>query len=226
MVKVRLTFAPPMEDDIVKLHIFEAPTASGTWAEIDNTTNIGVAPSYISHFTTQLATSVDDWFSIAWEDAGGAVGALSFPVRGETLLSLIVARVLERDPAANVAIVVQEAEVVISLVMGTNDVRLLVPSDATIRQIAGMTYLTLARVLMSDIVISSTSESYVAGLISEKSSSSTKVRDNIQQLLDFANLDLGLGTSVILQMAEAQIGNSVSGWELDQSRLVLEVAVQ
>jgi hypothetical protein len=218
MFKVTLHFLPPGDDDIVKLHVMESPTKDGVFAEVDTTEEIGTYPNYISHYTTALANTEDDWFSIVWENAAGDVSDLLTPIKGgtETLLSRIVRRVIERDPAVSPNIAAQESEVVIYETLGSLDVPV---EEVTPPQMSGMTYLTLARVYISDIVQTTQSESYTAGLVQQKTSSGQSAVASVDQLIELANKDLGLNVSVVMLMESVWPGTSVSAIENDQSRL-------
>lgn len=226
MASVFLRFVPPAVPNMAKLHIWEAATKNGLYTQIEVVTNIGVYPNYIDFYTTALANNIEDWFRIQWEDNAGALVPISEPVRGATLLGEIVDRVMLRDPSANENIVVQEAEVVIAFVMGTDDVISLAPSAATLRQKAGITYLTLARVYMTGLVTQSQTTAYVAGLISEKSTDTIQTTANIQGLIDLANKELGiLPGSVVLLLEEIAIGGSITSWNVDQSRLIRQIEI-
>lgn len=228
MATVVIDFTPPEIPGIEALRIYECATKEGSYAQIERTTDIGTYPAYITRYTTVLASSATDWFKIAWENTEGAITVESQPVQGgtTTLVNELVNRVMLRDPALNEVVVTQVAEAVIQIVMGAED-----PYDPTLTatpaQLEGMTLMILARSNMHMIMLTnSSSEGYTAGLISIKSSSSSKSQtstDLIEWLLNEANNLLGLNYSVIMLMEDISINGAVSGWELDQSRLVVQV---
>lgn len=221
---VHLDFIPPSSDGLVALRIFEAPASTGPWSEIERTEAVGSYPNYITHYTTQLASTSQDWFSIAWEDAGGAVSAQSPGVQGgsSSLFQKVLQRVMDRDRFLDERVVAQEVEYVISTVLNTQtpfDVSL----TATIAQVQGMVYLVLARSQLVKMLTTSTEEATTVtlGLVSMKkgsgSSSTLKMKD-IENLIDLANGILGISTSVVMQLEELPICYGISS--SDKSRLI------
>ena len=230
MSTVAIDFTPPDISGIVALRIYESGTKTGTFAQIERTTDIGEYPTYISRYTTNLATNATDWFKIAWEDTKGAISIESVPMQGgtTTLVATLVNRVMLRDSTLNEVVVTQITEAMICKILQTED-----PYDVTLTatydQLEGMTLMILARSNMHMIMESaSASDSYTAGLISIKSSSSSKTSstDLIQWLIDQANLLLGLNYSVVLLMEDISIGGAISAWEHDQSRLAITTYLQ
>src|SRR5262245_46554390 len=116
MASVRLDFTPPMLPDVTELHIEEAPTQDGTFAEIEVVTAVGTYPNYISNYTTTFATDNNYWFRIRWETSQGVSTPYSLALQGgtKTLVQEIVDRTLLRNPTLNEIIVTQEAQAVIS----------------------------------------------------------------------------------------------------------------
>lgn len=203
MAKVPLDFLPPTAPDITKLHIYEATVKTGPFVEIELVTAVGTYPTYISHYVTSNATLALNWFAIAWEDAAGAVSDMSSPIKGgtDTVVEQVVTRMLQRDSTISLAIAVQEAEALVQTYFGVDD-----PYDpalkATYTQLNGLTYLAMARSYIFSVIKSGNVEKATMGLVSfQTSTGSTKTVD-IQALIDLANLTLGIGTSIILQMAE------------------------
>jgi hypothetical protein len=223
MASVRLDFIPPDTPGITKLHIYESPTLNGVFNEIETVTSVGSYPTYITYHTTKLANDIADWFAIQWEDADGALSGLSQPIQGgtTTLVQQIVSRVMLRDPFADENIAAQEAEAVIEDVFITTDAYLVDPSIVTAKQKSGITFLTLARVYLSSIITSLSSgslQSYTAGLVSQSAGSQSQTQNstglqNIQQLIEWANRDLGISYSVLLLMKEIDFGTT---WEIDE----------
>ena len=227
MASVTLDFVPPIDPDIVALRIYEAVAAEGPFNEIERTTSVGTAPNYITRYTTTQATDVQNWFTIAWENADAVISPMSQPIQGgtESLVSEVAQRVMQRDPSISEAIAVQEAEATVEMIVGgdpyATDVEL------TYNQLAGATYLTLARIYMFTSATTQTStEDYTAGIVSEKSGSSSSTgggRNAIADLLRMASASLGLGGSRVAQMAELPSPCNSNGklWEVDQSRLLM-----
>lgn len=226
MATIAIDFTPPDIPGVAALRIYEAPTKEGSYVQIERTTAVGVFPTYISRYTSVLATSSTDWFRIAWEDEAGDVSLMSAPVQGGTssLVAILVNRVMLRDPTLSEQVVAQVAEAVVSKVMQTTD-----PYDvtltATYEQLEGMTLMILARGNMHMIMSSQSSDSYTAGLISIKQSSSKSTStDLIQWLIDEANKLLGLNYSAVFLMEDIPIaGGATSAWDVDQSRLQVTV---
>lgn len=222
-VKVPLSWIPPDIPDLAKLYILEGPSATGPFVSIETITSIGTYPGYIDHYTTALATSATDWFAIQWEDGVGAKTDISAPIQGgeTTLVAEIVKRVRERDSGLSLQVIQQEAEGAIESYFGGDPYDPDLVDTATYGQKNGLTYMVLARALMSTVVASIAASLNVdqatIGLISFKSgtstSSGTKTTsfDSIQKLLDMANALLGLTGSRVLQIADIC---RERGWEL------------
>lgn len=227
MAKVRLDFTPPNAPGVSKLHIWEAPTPTDQFNEIETVDEVGVYPNYISYHTTSFATGPSYWFAISWEDEQGAQGDLSAPIQGNTtsLVAILVQRVMNRDPSLNEVVVTEETESTIMEFYDTED-----PYSVTTykgSELSGLTYLVMARSYISTLVVNQAAgESYTAGLVSQKSSTSsgaTDPRRMIEALITYANGLLGINTSYIALMESIDpIGNGVvSGIEDDRSRLLL-----
>ena len=224
MASVRLDFTPLT--GYTKLNIYEAPDEpSAPGVKIDTLTVDPDNPP--TRYTTTLATGLTKWFSIQWEDAQGGLSEMSDPVQGgtTTLVQRLVDRVLLRDASLDERIVAQEAEWVISKVMGTND-----PYDpalvdiATLDQISGMTYWIMARSYVSTIVTSTSSEdTYTVGLVTQKASSGTATKkvDTIKDLLDLAMRELGMGGAYVMLLEDIDPTGTfnISGIDVDISRL-------
>lgn len=224
MATIAIDFTPPDIPGIVALRIYEGPTSTGPFVQIERTTAVGAWPIYITRYTSTLAASSTNWFQIAWEDAQGDIGEVSYAFQGgtSTLIGTLVNRVMLRDESLNEVIVTQVAEAIIYQIMQAD------PYDptltATYAQLEGMTLLILARSRLHSIFSESSSDSYTAGLISIKESSSSNIgRDWIDWLIAEANALLGINMSAILLMEDIAIGNSESAWEFDHSRLRVTV---
>lgn len=227
-VSVHLDFVPPNDlPDLTKLHIYEGPTVDGPFAEIEvvNAPNIGVAPNYISQYTTALATSASDWFTVAWEDSKGALTDQAEPQQG-TAMGVpyeIVRRVLLRDPSANEEVAFEEAQAVVEEIYGNINPD---PALVTAKKMSGMTILTMARIQLGNLIRTSTStSSWSAGLVSMKSGDSTQSISGIKELLVEASKMLGLRMSVVAQMALPEIAGGMATIVMaDISRLQIDVA--
>lgn len=224
MASVRLDFTPPDIQGITKLLIYESPTPTGTFSLIETITPVGSYPDYISYHTTTRALSLTDWFAIQWEDGNGAQTEMSAPIQGgtTTVVQQIVSRVMLRDPLADENITTQEAEAVIEEVFNT-DPYLVDPATVTYKQRSGITYLVLARVYLSSLATaigSSSTDSYTAGLVSQNAGTNqTQVSSglsNIEQLIKWANQDLGLNYSVVLLLEAIDVAGLDGSWDITE----------
>ena len=159
MASVHLDFTVPDRPDIVKMRIYESPTETGTFSEIEEITTLGSYPNYLSQYTTDQATATNYWFAIEFEDSKGALTERSLPMQGGTqsLVSMVTDRVLLRDPNLREEIVVQEAEIAVSDVFNTND-PYEVATDQPPKILGGLTLYTLARVYLSDLLVGGSSQ--------------------------------------------------------------------
>jgi hypothetical protein len=215
MAIVPLDFIPPTDPDITKLHIEEATDQAGPFGEIEEVTEIGTYPNYITRYTTDQAALASNWFRIRWENSKGAMSPFSEPIKGgtTTLVQQIVDRVMLRDPLANENVTQQESEAVIEDVFSTTDAYSVDPETVTAKQKSGITFLTLARVYLSSIVTSISGgavQSYTAGLVSQSAGSQAQSQvsqgmSNIEQLIEWANRDLGLSYSLIMLLKEIDV---------------------
>jgi len=230
-VSVALEFIPPDEPDLYALHVYEATDSAGPFSEIDVTQAIGAYPNYITRYTTANATATTDWFAIAWENTANVVGELSVPMQGgtSTLVSEIVNRVMLRDPTLNQIIVSQEAEVAVSEYLHTQDPLSVDPDAVTLKILSGLTYFTMARSYIAKAVsfASTSGGKWVAGLVSLDLSAASKKGsywDNIDKLLQAANLELGRSYSVVLLLQEIEVAGGYKQLvAADLSRTIIEV---
>jgi hypothetical protein len=224
MASVRLNFVKPSDEGLTKLLIFESATSTGVFTLIETVTDIGDYPDYISYYTTTLASNPNDWFAIQWEDSGGARSPMSNPIQGNTTTTVgeIVKRVLLRDPALSEEAATQEAEIMVADVFGVADPYSVDPSTVTYLQWGGMTYLTLARLYISEVLIGSSTSGYTAGIVAEQQGNSAKSLDDIKRLVDEGNRLLGRNFSLVMQLEPYSIPG-VMGAEVDQSRLLVEL---
>lgn len=231
MASVPLRFLAPQDDDIAALRIYESPLETGSFSMIERVTSIGTYPNYIDEYTTTLASNVNDWFAIAWEDAAGVVGDMSIPVQGatQTLVFMLVDRVKLRDSSLDERIVAQEAEAAISSyynVMNPFDVD---PATVSPKIMSGLTMLTLARAMLTRLfTTATTANKWAAGILSMDTSATkgTTQAATIQKLIDIANTELGLNYSVILLMEEISVGGTPGFKTLkvdDVSRTMIEL---
>jgi hypothetical protein len=223
MASVYLDLVPPNDiPDLTTLHIYEAVAFDGPFAEIEVVTPVGDQGSYLSEYTTELAASIDNWFSVQWEDANGALTEMSEAIQGSaaSVIMQIVERVKLRLPSVNEQIAYQEAQAVVEEIMGVTNPD---PSTITYKKISGMTLFTLARILISDISFSAGGESWTAGLVSMKAST-TAAKHDPDALLVIAARMLGISTSRIVQMCPPEIAGGLSQIvSADISRLQIEV---
>ena len=227
MASVRINFVQPTQADLVALHIEEAVDSAGPFNEIEVVTPIGTYPDYISHYTTDEATSISNWFRIRFKDSKNAFTDYSLPYKGgsETLVGEIVERVLLRDSSIKEAIAQQEAEAVIQWYYKGVDPYSIDPATVKYTTMKGLTLLTLAYALLFDQLGggSSSADSWTAGLVSIRSGSTTSGGEaDILKLLEQANSILGINVGVIAQMEEVHIAGGMAIVARDQSRLVVE----
>jgi hypothetical protein len=235
-VSVRIDLSPPPQDDVVALRIYEAPAEAGPYTQIERTSAVGVYPTYISHYTTVLATSATDWFKIAWEYGSNVIGPQSQAVQGgqgPLLIGKVIERTIQRDTSLNESIVSQEAEGVIESYFGQD------PYDPTLtasyKELNGLVLMTLYRsqlVTMFQNVGASAgggaTESFTIGLVSAKSGTSTATiaasEAALSKLLELAYKELGIPLSLILQLAVPCGDGLVASY--DHSRLLGWVGVE
>jgi hypothetical protein len=230
MASVALDFRPPQETNIVALLIEEAPDSSGPWDQIERVTPVGTYPDYISNYTTSAASSDTDWFRIRWEDDKGAMSPFSSAWKAgtTTVVGELVSRALLRDPQLNENVVAQEAEAVLEAGYRVDPYTLQL-SNFSYRELSGLTLLVMAYTYVSTFIqeARSSTDDYVAGLISQKSGSKAGLDMKlIDQLIAQANKALGLNFSTVLLMKEIEVAgldNGIGRISVDQSRLVYEI---
>ena len=225
MADVRLDWVPPDIPDLAKLHIYESTTQTGIFSPIEEVTTIGTYPNYISYYTTELASNVNNWFAIEWEDSKGAMFGISQAVQGntQTLVGRIVSYAMLRDSSINETVAAQEAEAVVEMVMGTTEPLSILASDVSASKISGMALLTMARVYLVDILSGSGSnEGWTAGLVSMKSGTGSRDLKSIKDILAQANSLLGLNYSVVALMEAVEIPGLGKIVSADHSRLIVE----
>jgi hypothetical protein len=202
--KIPLTFVPPDVENLVEMKIWEATAIDGAFNPIETVTDIGSYPTYIDNYTTDLATAPTDWFALTWVDDKGAETELTQAIQGgvQTLVAEITQRCLQRIPRASLQVVTQEVEGSIQVYMGeTVD-----PYDPTLlektsyRQRNGLTYMTIARTLMGELLMTSAVQSAQMGLIQFKAANTTQLLKNIEELMEMAEADLGISGSRVLDM--------------------------
>lgn len=228
MATVSLDFIPPIEPDIVALHIYEAPAQNGPFSEIERTTAVGTAPNYITRYVSALAVNAIDWFAIAWENSAGEVSPLSAAVMGgtSTLVGVIVQRMLLRDSSLDEAVAAQEAEAAISDYYNVVDTTTLDPSTISPKILSGLTNLALARSYISKQITQTTGTKWAAGIVSMDTTNavSTKSAEAIKALIDLANRDLGRNFSVILLIEEVAVAGGMKQLQgVDLSRSIYEI---
>jgi hypothetical protein len=227
MAGVELQFLPPDEDDMVTLHVEEAPASTGTFAEIQ-TFPAGTYPDYIREADVTNATSSTHWFRIRWQDDVGNYTPYSAPIQGgtTTIVAQVMDRVLLRDPSIDPLVAGQEAEAVICMYFGVEDPYSVDPSLATPRILSGLTMLTMARCYIIKLISSGTTTKWQAGLVSMDQSSTTKQAwEAIERMFAYANRELDMNYSAILQLKEIETGGGLKQLKVyDVSRLMIELA--
>lgn len=230
MASVRLSFLPPTDLGIVALHIYESELVDGPFNEIERTTQVGVYPTYIDSYKTDLAISKTDWFGIAWEDDAGTISDMSQPVQGGTasLVGEIVDRARLRDGSLDENILAQEAEAVIEDIVGNTNPDAMLKSDVTASQLSGMVLLTMARAAIFDMLKtqSTSGMDYTAGLVSVKQSSGSSSQRSLKLIEDIvkqANRELGRSYSVVMLMEEVEVAGGLKQLvAVDLSRTIVE----
>lgn len=224
-VSVPLSFVPPPDPDIVRLHVFESNNPVSGFTEIDSVLT-GTYPNYITRYVTALANSVDDWFAIQWEDASGARSALSAPIKGgtTTLIGELIERVMLRSSTLDENVVLQEAEAVVSFIYKVDDPYSVNIASVNSLWLTELTTLVLAASLyVTTTIQGATTQDYTAGLISERNSIDTRsVQENLERLERRALRRLGIGGSLIASIADSKYLVSVTGVKtsFDSSRLL------
>lgn len=201
MASVPLSFAPPTEEGIVALRIYESDNADTGFTQIDRVL-VGTYPDYITHYTTQLASRADDWFAIAWENVDGVVSPLSAPIKGgtTTLIGEIVDRVLLRAPDADENIVLQEAEATVAFVYKVDDPYSIDYTTVNKLWLTELTNLSLvATRYMTVVMTAAEGQDYTAGLVSQSSTRAdvSTVLKGLESLESRALKRLGIGGSLI-----------------------------
>lgn len=227
MAGVELQFLPPDENDIVTLHVEEAPTAAGTFTQIQ-TFPAGTFPNYITRAEVTNATNATDWFRIRWEDSSGNFTPYSAPIQGgtTTIVAQLMDRVILRDPGINPLIAGQEAEAAVSWYFNADDPYSVDPARATPKILSGLTTLTLARVYTSRIITQSTTGKWSAGLVSmDSSASATNAWKNIDHMIELANRELDRNVSAIMLIEEISVAGGFKQLKsYDVSRALIELA--
>ena len=227
MASVELQFLPPDSEDIVTLHVEEAPAMGGPFTQVQ-TFPAGTYPNYIYTAVVDNAVSATDWFRIRWQDSAGGYTPYSDPVQGgtTTIVSQVMDRVILRDPSLDPLVVGQEAEAAVCWYFGVDDPYSVDPSQATPQILSGLTMLTLARCYVINLISQGTTTKWQAGLVSMDQSSSTKQAwDAIEKMILFANRELGRNYSAVLMLEEIAVGGGYKQLKVyDVSRLMIELA--
>ncbi len=224
---VELQFLPPDTEQVITLHVEEATSSAGPFAEVQ-TFPAGTFPNYIDVAIVTNAASPTDWFRIRWEDSSGGLTPYSAPIQGgtSTVVGEVIDRVILRDPGVNHTIIGQEAEASVSWYYGVDDPYSILASEANPRILSGLTTLTLARVYTGQLITQSTSTKWTAGLVSmDSTASSSSAWNNIQKMLEIANRELGRNVSVVALMKEVSVAGGFKQLKsFDVSRALIELA--
>lgn len=225
MASVFLDFVPPDRPGFVTLEIFEAPAHDGSFTSIEVVSDIGEYPDYITRYSSNLATSVADWFAIQWTDDKGVKSQRSEAMQGntESLVGILVSRIMLRNSSLDENVVLQEVENLIQEFFGVVDPYTIDPASVRGRIMTGLTLLGMARSQLFITASGGASASWTAGLVSMKSSTDTSF-STVEMLLKQASQMLGLNISRVAQMATPEIaGGLVTIVSADISRLQIEV---
>jgi hypothetical protein len=216
MASIPLRFVPPDIDNLTTLKVWEGSVADGAFVLIDTVTDIGEYPNYITEWTTQNANLVTDWFAISWVDDGDAESPLSAPIQGgtTTLVAKLIQRVRERNRNVDINVVQQEAEAVLQTYFGDTADPYDVTLTANYKILNGLTYMTLARTLMAELLSQTEVNQATVGLVSFKSATGQNTLANIQELIDMAERDLGIGGSVVLDLDRLCITYGGPDWQV------------
>lgn len=227
MAAVHLEFLPPASDDIVTLHVEEAPAIDGVYNEVQSF-SAGTYPNYITEADVTAATNPLDWFRIRWEDANGGFTDYSSPIQGgtTTLVAQIMDRVILRDPNVNKLVAGQEAEASVSEYFGVDDPYSVDPAEGTPKVLSGLTLLTLARAYTLRLITGGTVSKWAAGLVSmDQGSTATQSWDAIDRMIALANKELGRNWSRVLLMEELSVAGGFKQLKsFDVSRAIIELA--
>lgn len=219
---VYLDFFPPQEEDIVTLHVEEAPTSTGPWVEIQ-TFPAGPYPDYISNVTITQAFEKNDWFRIRWENSEGAFTPYSEPLQGgtTTLVATIVDRMMLRDVAIDENIAAQEAEAAISEYFRVTNPYDVDPTNIAPNIIMGIMLLAMSRVYLVESAISEAG-SYTAGIIGQTYKGHQG--KDIDAIIKLANRYLNRNYSAIMLLKEIAVGGGYKQIvAADVTRSIIEI---
>lgn len=218
-VPVRIDFVKPNEPDLAALRIYESANPDGPWDMIEE---VSVTyPNYPSYYTTQEASSVNDWFAISWVNIGDVESPLSQPVKpGEiTAVNELMRRMLLRDPSLNEEVAYQEAQGALAQYFNTPDVDSIDPAIIAPNVWTGLTLLALARCyIFTSVVTTSTGagmeESFTAGLVSIKSGTTTggtssSMKVNIEDWLKLANQLLDTSFTFVATLENVRVAGGL-----------------
>jgi hypothetical protein len=237
MASVPLVFNLPAEEGLTALKIYESTSADGPWTLIETVTAIGTYPDYIHEYSTDNATSAENWFSISTVDQAAVESDLSVPMKGgtQTVVNMVTERVMQRGTMLDESVVIQEAEAVIEQYFG-QDPYTVDPAKVSYSVLTGLTYLTLARTFVVEQVQATSgggaADSWTAGLVSMKSGTNATQSSQVSfdWLMKQAASLLGIGTSRVAQMAIPENAYSCAGLSklinYDISRLEITMGVE
>lgn len=225
MASVYLRFIPPDRDDLVKLHIFEAPDLTSALQEIEIVENIGVYPDYINEYTTTNAVNTTDYFAIQWEDDKGAFTDMSSRIQGgtSTLIGILTERVMLRDPDLDENIVLQETEAVVSYILRVSDPYSVDPTTLSSLWINSLADLALiATLYLTATQTTARGQDYTAGMISERTTADSNALNNLERLEKRIMRRLGIGGSIIAAICDDFYVTYVTGVKtaFDSSRIL------
>lgn len=228
MASVRIDFEQPTDEGLVALRIFEAPAANGPFTQIQRVTAIGAYPEYISYFTTALAVNPNAWFTIQWEDAGGALSLMSNPFQGGTtsLIGDLVERVRQRDPSIREVIARQEIEALLEAYFNKNPYTVTLDGNPRkYRILNGVTLMALARSYISTFSTGGEYEKWTAGLVSVQNGKNASISfKDVARLFQEGIGLMGYNSAIVARMVGLPIAGGVSERiSEDTTRLLLSV---
>jgi len=230
MASLILDFVPPEIPGYDVLQVWEAATLAGAPGTMIQ--SFPISSTYPTRITVTSATSPTGWFSIRWGiTANGIFTPFSEPLQGgtQTVVGIIVNRVMLRQPNSDENVVLQITEAVVETYFGTTDIYAIDPDTVPRSILEGLTLYVMARNLISEMSVSASSSSgsgWTAGLVSMKAQADSAVKtswDTIDRLMKEAEKLLGLGYSRIAQMDIEIAGGMSQIVTADISRLLIEV---
>lgn len=213
-VTIELRVTPPDTEDVASLVVYESANPTGPFAVV-KTIDVSALDPVPDTYDINIAdiASENDWFAVQWKDAAGSwLTPLSPPTKSgaTSFVELIVDRVRQRDMSMKKSIVIQEAEAAIERYFNKNPYSVTmadIPESRTYSVMNGLTYLAMARSYLALSTSESSVQSATLGLVSFRSESGKERSVDVEALIALANVELGINTSVILEMERVGCGS-------------------